>query len=54
LQKVKCVPDVLLRREQEMCEIFITGKIFVLRNTANYFIKNGHPGSKKQMKRKIV
>jgi len=54
LQNVRCVPDVLLRREQETCEIYITAGIFVLGNTAKYFNRNIRPGSKKKMKRKNV
>jgi len=49
LQNVRCVPEVLLRHEQEICEIFITAKIFVLRNTTNYCNRNSRPRSKKQM-----
>jgi len=43
LQNVRCIPDVLLRHEQEICEIIITAEIFVLRKTANYNNRKSRP-----------
>jgi hypothetical protein len=41
------MPDVLLRYEQEISEMFSTAEMFVLRNKANYYNGNSRPGSKK-------
>jgi len=51
LQNFRCIPDVLLRHEQAVCEIFITAEIFFWRNTANYYNRNSRPESKKQINR---
>jgi len=53
-ENFRCIPNVLLRHEQEMREIFITAEIFVLRNTANYYNRNSRPESKKQINRNAI